>query len=418
MNANNNPIYRTLVCGFLIVLVTPGAQAGGEHAPAKRVTAKIAVVVGPGAEKLERYAAEELCGYLDRLFGIKSRPTTELPESAEVTLLVGNPKTNPAVASVLGENGWPRVSDQGIVLKRTTLNNKCRSGTRARLRVTGKSARPTAPACSDDKPVLVIGGGSSRATLWAVYELVERWGVRYLLHGDVLLEEPGRLTLPAEDVVLEPKLRVRQWRVINDFACGPESWGMADYRPVLDQLAKLKFNRIYLSIYPWQPFLHLKAKGIERRSAWLWYDYHYPITDDMPGRHLFGNVREFWNPDLPHGGSYGELAAAAEKLVHNLMAHAHARGMECAITGSLMEFPAEFKPLLKDSQPVHQLGRLTIVPGVGTDVDDPAVTELAATVLRTTANTYPEADFIMLWAPEFRQWTDTYELAWKRLDAK
>jgi hypothetical protein len=44
--------------------------------------------------------------------------------------------------------------------------------------------------------------------------------------------------------VLEPLLPVRTWRVINDFACGPESWGMSDYRPVIDQLAKLKFNRL------------------------------------------------------------------------------------------------------------------------------------------------------------------------------
>ena len=32
---------------------------------------------------------------------------------------------------------------------------------------------------------IVIGGGSPVATLWAVYELVERWGVRYLIDRDV-----------------------------------------------------------------------------------------------------------------------------------------------------------------------------------------------------------------------------------------
>src|SRR5207247_2713062 len=98
------------------------------------------------------------------------------------------------------------VSGQGIVLKRTTV---------------------------DGKPALVIGGGSPAATLWAVYELVERWGVRYLLHGDVLPEKPGPFGLPEADVILEPNLIVRQWRAVNDFACGPESWGRAEYRRVL-----------------------------------------------------------------------------------------------------------------------------------------------------------------------------------------
>ena len=65
-------------------------------------------------------------------------------------------------------------------------------------------------AVLDGKPALIIGGGSPRATLWAVYELVERWGVRYLLHGDVLPDPRGPFRLPEKDVVLEPLLRVRE----------------------------------------------------------------------------------------------------------------------------------------------------------------------------------------------------------------
>jgi len=56
---------------------------------------------------------------------------------------------------------------------------------------------------------------------------------------------------------------------------------MDDYRPVLDQLAKLKFNRVFLVIYPWQPFLHLEVDGVAQRSAYLWFDMHFPITDEL-----------------------------------------------------------------------------------------------------------------------------------------
>ena len=219
-------------------------------------------------------------------------------------------------------------------------------------------------------------------------------------------------------VVMEPSLSVRQWRVINDFACGPESWGMADYRPVIDQLAKLKFNRIFLSVWPWQPFLHYEVKGIKRQSATLWFDFHYAITDDMVGRHLFGDAEEFWNPDLPRNASYEDLTSAGEQLVHNLMDYAHQRGMECVIVATLTEFTPEFAPLLKDAQAVHQLGKLTIVPSAETDIDDPALTELSTAVLRATVNTYPEADYVALGMPEFRQWSGLYERAWQALDAK
>jgi len=60
-----------------------------------------------------------------------------------------NPQTNPSVQAALGTDGWPKLTDQGLVLK---------------------------PGRIGGKSVLVIGGGSRVATLWAVYELVERWG--------------------------------------------------------------------------------------------------------------------------------------------------------------------------------------------------------------------------------------------------
>ena len=349
----------------------------------------VAVLINPKSPKLESYAAEELSRYLGKLFAVKATPAGELPQDADALLVVGSPKTNPSVAKALGADGWPKVSDQGIVIKRGQLAGK---------------------------PVLVVGGGSPKATLWAVYELVERWGVRYLLHGDVLPEAPGKFRLPKGDLVLEPKLRVRQWRVINDFACGPEAWGMEDYGPVLDQLAKMKFNRIYLSIYAWQPFLHLEHKGIARKSAFLWYKFRYPITDDMIGRELFDDRAEFWNPDLPLGASYAEFSAAGEKLVHRLMEHAHQRGIESVMHVTLTDFPPEFGALPGDWKPIHQLSSMTIVPGPATKPDDPVLTELATAVLQTAVNTYPEVDMVCLGMPEFRQWGALYKEAWKALD--
>ncbi len=352
---------------------------------------RVGIQIGAKADEVERYAAGELAGYLRKLFQIESQPAAQPPAAADVILLVGRPDTNPAIAPALEGKAWPTVSSQGIVLKRARVNGK---------------------------PALAIGGGSSAATLWAVYELVERWGVRYLLHGDILPEGPRTFALPEADIVLEPTLKVRQWRVINDFACGPESWGLDEYHRIIDQLAKLRFNRIFASIWTYQPFLDLKVKGISRQSAHLWYDFHYPITDDMPGRRLFGQETEFWNPDLPRDASYKEFAAAGQRLVKSIFAHARRRGMQCAISAALTEYPPEFAPLLKDAQQVHQLGAMSVVPGPKTAIDDAAVTELASAVLRTTVETYPEADYLLLGMPEFRQWAPQYEKAWEVLDRK
>lgn len=351
----------------------------------------VVVQGGPKAPNLEQYAAAELCGYLKKLYGIQTQPGEDKSTDADVVFLIGSPRSNPAVDKYLQPGAWPELSDQGLAI---------------------------IPCRAFGKPALVVGGGSPRATLWAVYELVERWGVRYLLHGDVLPQSPGKLQLHGEPVVMEPKFRVRQWRVVNDFPSGPESWGMADYRPVLDQLAKLKFNRILVSIWPWQPFLHLEVDGVARGEAWLWFKWHYPITDDMPGRQLFGNAKEFWNPDLPLDASYAEFSAAGEQLLHNVMGHAHQRGMESVLTAAITAFPQEFKDSFTGARPLSSLSKYTMIPGPDTPMDDPRLVKLAETVLKTSVNTYPEADYLQLGVTEVRKWSGEYRQAWEALDAK
>ena len=138
----------------------------------------------------------------------------------------------------------------------------------------------------------------------------------------------------------------------------------------------------------------------------------------MVGRELFGDSKKFWNPDLPEDGSYQELVAAGERQVHNLIEHAHRRGLETNNYADITQFPPEFAPLLKDAQKVRQLGQLMVVPGASTPVDDPRYRDLCTAVLKTIIETYPETDLITISIPEWRQWTAVYEDAWKVLDAK
>jgi hypothetical protein len=374
------PSFLTLTILTLVIASGLGfpVQAAGE----------VVVVTGPDAPALDRYAASELRGYLKKLFDVDATAATSLPSAPAEVFLIGNPTTNPLIAKA----EFPDLTDQGFILKSAKL---------------------------DDHPVLLVGGGSPQATLWAVYDLVERWGVCYLLHGDVL---PATKSFQMQELNLkqEPNLRIRQWRVLNEHAMGPISWGIADYRPVIDQLAKLKFNRLLLYIWPGQPFLPLEYKGIRQTSGTLFFGNHYPITDDMIGRSLFGQETEYWNPDLPLLGDPEKLTAAAVKHVQNLITYAHERGMACVMPAHLTEFPKEYKPLLKHTHPVDMVGTPTIGPGADADadVDDPALAGLARAVLETTIKTYPGIDYIALDLPEWREWVNQYERAWKALDAK
>ncbi len=350
--------------------------------------AHVDVVVGSAAPDLERFAARELCDYLAKLYGIQTHPARRPSGSSEAVFLIGSPKTNATVKQATARKAFPKLSDQGIVLRRTEL---------------------------EGRPALIVAGGSPRATLWAVYELAERWGVRYLIDRDVLPRDRSDFQVPSLDVVAEPIFRIRAHPSLQDFAPSGESWGMADFRVLIDQLAKLKFNRLHVSTYMYQPYLHWEHKGIKRSSASLWYDHHYPITPDMIGRELFEDADEFWNPDLPLGGSYEELMAAGERQAHNIIEYAHRRGMECDVTAPTNDFPPEFAPLLKGAAKSFQLA---VRPSDNTPVDDPVIFEMSAAILRATVNTYPEADRLGVNMPEEKQWLAEYERAWQMLDAK
>ena len=117
--------------------------------------------MGPEAPDLEHFAVRELRRYLSELYGIESHVTQSLTTAADVYLVIGNPSTNPAIDRVLA---WPQVSDQAMVLKQTMY---------------------------EQRPMIILEGGSPSATLWAVYEYVERCGVPFLLEQDVFPDDPA-----------------------------------------------------------------------------------------------------------------------------------------------------------------------------------------------------------------------------------
>src|SRR5215470_17379146 len=132
---------RTIMTRLAVSLLALLTLLGGS--PILAAGPRIGVVIGPDAPRLERFAARELTGQLEKLFDARVQVSEKVPATSEYLILVGSPATNPAVKEMAGER-WPKLTDQGHLLRSVSRG---------------------------DRKALLVGGGSPVATLWAVYEL-------------------------------------------------------------------------------------------------------------------------------------------------------------------------------------------------------------------------------------------------------
>ncbi len=369
---------------------------------------QVAVVVAPGAPELERFAARELRRYLYELYGTSVSSLASPSPAMDLNILLGSPETNPAVADTGGKDGWPKVSDQGMVLRRVSAAGN---------------------------PALVLGGGSPEATLWAVYEFVERAGVRFLLEKDVLPQEPEPFPPRDLDLILEPRFRFRSYRAINNLATSLIFYGMKDYRHLIDQLAKLKFNVLYAQTYPHQPFVHYQFRDQPKVTGVLHYGWKIPIHLAAIGRHLFGGRSELINPDFVGAKTYQDRLRAGQNLLQELFAYARRRGMQTGLNFRINQFTNEFNwrlPEWSDHEYVPRSamkGKRSARLGISEYAvdptafpymtpDNPVVVELNKTIIRAHIDTYPDVDFYGWTQPELPVGGQQFRQMWNRLNLK
>ncbi len=349
---------------------------------------RIRIVVAANASPLEQLAGTELKTIVERLFEVQCVGRDDAGQVSSVILL-GSPKTHPAVAEAAGTS-WPNVTNQGIVLRR--------------------AAR--------DCPTMIVGGGSPVATLWAVYEFGHRLGVRYLAKEDVYPSRRAFSGLPDWNLAIEPTLRTRCWRLINDLPEGPVSWSMEENRRFLRQMAKQKFNRVFISFWPCQPFVHYTFRGMPKPPGVLFFGMRYPIDSGMVGRDRFGTMTEFTNPEFAGARSPEELTQRALALARGILQEAKSLGMETGLIVQPFEWPRAFMKVLPGSEPAHQLGELTAGPGKAQPMDDPLLRDMVATIIRAYVETYPEADYLQIGMPEHRGWIGQSPQAFETLKAR
>ncbi|MAE64065.1 MAG: hypothetical protein CMJ18_07295 [Phycisphaeraceae bacterium] len=352
------------------------------------------IVTGPRPARLTRYASEELANYVRRLFGARPRIVMNPGRATGLTVRMS------ASASDL--------SDQGYRL------------------------RPV------DERTFAIDAGSPVALMWGVYDLVERWGVRYELHGDILPDRPGAMRLPDRTVTCEPDLKLRAFRTYNDFANNPSHWAAEDYRLLLDQLAKMRYNGIAFCVGPYDPFIDLRFRGARKTLATPDFNWRPHIRPDHPGYDLFvasGDAQrgEFVSRDLTGHESYDAAIAAAQSYARKVFRMAHARGMRCIVHAPVADFDPKIRKRIAElTLPRHKTKRSTAVricygdwqegPDVETgrcmNARNPVFLDAITANIQAHIDALPDADAFFFSSTEFGGSGADCERAWRALDRK
>ncbi|MGZ0174156.1 MAG: hypothetical protein ACKVHE_32010 [Planctomycetales bacterium] len=320
----------------------------------------VQVVHGPAAGSIEKLAARELADMLGRVFDdVEVRSGSVVARRPGTKIFVGSPYTNPNIAQNFAE--WPKVTDQGIVIR-----------------------------SESEKKMHAVVGGSPAATLWAVYELGHRLGIRYLLRGDIDPLSKRPFDLSDIDVTMEPDVHQRGWETLGVGAHSFESWGLADHQRLIRQFAKMKFNQLILKIEPWHPFLMFKHAGMSKTTGTFQAGRKYPLTGDVVGKKAFGGAKFFSHPIVTDSQTPAKLHVAARRFLKALIKSAHDYGMSVSVQVRRTRFAPEFAAVLSGAS--RTPGRLLSVSSASTRKPGPNAQGLFTARMTSWFKTYPGVD--------------------------
>ncbi|MFH0761330.1 MAG: hypothetical protein V2A67_07485 [Bacteroidota bacterium] len=97
---------------------------------------------------------------------------------------------------------------------------------------------------------LIITGGSDVAVLYGAYSFIEKLGIRFYLHGDVIPDQKIPFSIPILDETHEPLFETRGIVPFHDFPEGPDWWTRDEWLSIVSQAAKMRMNFIGLHTYP------------------------------------------------------------------------------------------------------------------------------------------------------------------------
>ncbi|MEW5979320.1 MAG: hypothetical protein AB1898_26295 [Acidobacteriota bacterium] len=350
-------------------------------------TSPVVIVVGNSAPSLHRFAASELQKYFELLSGTKIGIVTASQVSGGTNsadlILLGGPQVNQLVQHAVDLNvvSITDLTTDGFVLWKG--------------KVTGRNC-------------LIVGGNDEASTMYAVYDLLERLGVTFLLNRDVLPEEIADLQLPEVNVRVETPFS-RRGLFISNIYPNRAIMDLSEVKKLIDQMAKLKLNYLQFFWFEHEPWIEFDYRGegkllgdaTQKETGYLMWRYHYDsyMTKDLPvGQQLFnGRSRmapaEFQNVETPR-----QAFSIAKGFLTEIIHYANNKKIKVwlcvdptTLPGNLARFAERASNLML---PFHPILGTHMCPSA------PELHEINENRLKALVSTYPDAEGYFLYMPE------------------
>lgn len=339
---------------------------------------KAAIVVGKGSDPFYRWVAGEVQRYVKDLTGAELQVvSSDAIPTDKPLLLIGGPKANPLTAAAEQTRGlnFSTLKPEGYIVQ--TIEHEGRSS-------------------------IVIGGNDEASTMYAAYAFLEGLGVAFQITGDLIPQRRPDLNLPAATVRNEPEIKNRGLHM-RHFVM---PWmGLVDFRRMIDQMAKLKFN--YLEFYwyvggPWGEYFHNGEEGKidanhTKDSGFLTWNMTagaHTAKDVKIGRDLF-KLERVCAPEFANIQTQDEAQKVARKWLKEAIAYAHQRKIKVWLGQG--DCPTVL-PNLGQHSPLANGdwggGALHMPPG------DSVGVEIWESMLNSMIESYPEADGYWIWLAE------------------
>jgi hypothetical protein len=339
---NNFPGLKSLcLCALIFGLSVP--SFAGDIVTATRTT------------PIEQYAALELQRYLYQITGEKLEIKVIGGKIRPGSFILGQKSTNPLIDKNITDKAGP----QGYTLRRINEN-------------------------------VFVAGADPEGVLYGVYGLLEdHYGVGFYLGGDVLPEKKLPLMPESLNETKTPAVAIRGFLPWTNFPQSATSYSWEDWKFIIDQAAKMRFNFIHIHNYNGEAghnemYHNFSVNGILSRvwmataktghgwacPGWDVNQYRFGASD-LFGDYDFGSDVALHNETLTNEQVFRKGVSLFQKVI----AYAHTRGVKIGLG----------------------LDVDLILPEYKTTSDDPKVIE--AQVKEITTN-YPDLDYLLCFQSE------------------